>query len=42
MAGYLAGHQRGRLGRIAYDGAAVGLDLDDVRAANAPYAERFL
>lgn len=42
MAEYLAGHQRGRLGRIAYSPAAVGLDPADILRRNAPYIERFL
>jgi hypothetical protein len=41
MAAYLAGHQRGRLGRIAYRAEDVGLDLADLRARYAPYVARF-
>ncbi len=39
---YLAGHQRGRLGRIATSAEMFGLDEDDMRARFRPYAERFL
>ncbi len=42
MAAYLAGHRRGRLGRIDYRAEDVGLDLADLRARYAPYAARFL
>ena len=42
MADYLAGHQRGRLGRIDIAAADVGLDEDELRARFAPYVERFL
>ena len=42
MAEYLAGHQRGRLGRIDYRRADLGLDADELRARFAPYTERFL
>jgi hypothetical protein len=40
--GYLAGHQRGRLGRIATSAEMFGLDEDDMRARFSPYTERFL
>ena len=39
---YLAGHQRGRLGRIVTSAGMFGLDESDMRARFAPYAERFL
>lgn len=42
MAGYLAGHQRGRLGRVATSAEMFGLDDDDLHARFAPYVERFL
>ncbi len=42
MADYLAGHQRGRLGRVATSTEMFGLDGADVRARFAPYVERFL
>ena len=42
MRAYLDGHERGRLGRIDYRAAEVGLDVDDLRARFAPYTERFL
>jgi hypothetical protein len=40
--GYLAGHQRGRLGRIATSAEMFGLDEDDMRARFSRYAQRFL
>jgi hypothetical protein len=42
MRSYLATHQRGRLGRIEYRAADVGLDLDELRERFAPYTARFL
>jgi hypothetical protein len=42
MADYLAGHQRGRLGRIATSCEMFGLDERDLHARFAPYVERFL
>ncbi len=42
MADYLAGHQRGRLGRVATSCEMFGLDGDDLRARFAPYVNRFL
>lgn len=42
MAAYLAGHQRGHLGRIEYRPEAVGLDRDELRERLAFYVERFL
>jgi hypothetical protein len=42
MRDYLAGHQRGRLGRVATSAEMFGLDETDVRNRFAPYVERFL
>jgi hypothetical protein len=42
MADYLAGHQRGRLGRVVTSCEMFGLDEDDMRARFAPYVSRFL
>ncbi|MBV9513516.1 MAG: sulfotransferase [Mycobacteriaceae bacterium] len=42
MASYLAGHRRGRLGRVATSAEMFGLDLCDLRARFAPYVTRFL
>jgi hypothetical protein len=42
MADYLAGHQRGRLGRVVTTCEMFGLDEDDMRARFAPYVSRFL
>ena len=42
MAEYLAGHERGRLGRIDYRPADVGLDPDELRSRFVPYTQRFL
>ncbi|MBV8928286.1 MAG: sulfotransferase, partial [Mycobacteriaceae bacterium] len=42
MAGYLGGHQRGRLGRIATSAQMFGLDETDLHARFAPYVARFL
>jgi hypothetical protein len=42
MRTYLDTHQRGRLGRIDYRAADVGLDLDELRERFAPYVARFL
>lgn len=42
MADYLAGHQRGRLGRVATSAAMFGLDQDDLCTRFTPYVERFL
>jgi hypothetical protein len=39
---YLAGHQRGRLGRIATSADMFGLDEEDMRTRFKPYADRFL
>jgi hypothetical protein len=40
--GYLAGHQRGRLGRVATSAEMFGLDEDDMRARFSRYVQRFL
>jgi Sulfotransferase family len=40
--GYLAGHQRGRLGSVNTSYEMFGLREDDLRARFAPYVERFL
>jgi sulfotransferase family protein len=42
MTDYLAGHQRGRLGRVATSAEMFGLDNDDLHARFVPYVERFL
>jgi hypothetical protein len=42
MADYLAGHERGRLGRVATSAEMFGLDEAEMRARFAPYVERFL
>lgn len=42
MAGYLASHQRNRLGRVATSCEMFGLDEDDLRERFAPYSQRFL
>jgi hypothetical protein len=42
IAGYLAGHQRGRLGNVETSYEMFGLKEDDLRARFAPYVERFL
>ena len=42
IAAYMAGHERGRLGRIDYRAADVGLDPDDLRRRFQPYVDRFL
>jgi hypothetical protein len=39
---YLAGHERGRLGRIATSAEMFGLDDEDMRARFSRYADRFL
>jgi hypothetical protein len=41
-AAYLAGHRRGRQGRIDYRAADVGLDPDELAARFAFYVDRFL
>ncbi|MFI5506913.1 sulfotransferase family protein [Mycobacterium sp. NPDC051804] len=40
--GYLGGHQRGRLGRIATSAEMFGLDENDMRARFSKYSDRFL
>jgi hypothetical protein len=42
MTEYLAGHQRGRLGRVATSAEMFGLDHHDLHARFAPYVECFL
>ncbi|MDT5161930.1 MAG: hypothetical protein QOC90_2240 [Mycobacterium sp.] len=42
MADYLAGHQRGRLGRVVTSCEMFGLNENDLRARFAPYVSRFL
>jgi hypothetical protein len=42
VAQYMAGHERGRLGRIEYHAEDLGLDKDDLRRRFAPYVERFV
>lgn len=42
MADYLAGHQRGRLGRVETSAGMFGLDAQDLRARFATYFDRFL
>lgn len=42
MAGYLDGHQRGRLGRVSTSLRDFGIDEDELRERFAPYVNRFL
>ena len=42
MTAYLAGHQRGRLGRVVTSGEMFGLNEDELHARFAPYVSRFL
>jgi hypothetical protein len=42
MTNYLAGHQRGRLGRVVTSCDMFGLDEDDLHVRFAPYVSRFL
>jgi hypothetical protein len=42
MQAYLDGHERGRLGTVDYDPAAVGLDPDALRTRYADYVAHFL
>lgn len=42
VAAYLAGHRRGRLGRVEYHAEDLGLNKDDLRRRFAPYVERFV
>jgi hypothetical protein len=42
IADYLAGHERGRLGRVAVSCEMFGLDEDDLRERFSPYVSRFL
>ena len=39
---YMAGHTRGRLGKVEYHAEDLGLDKDDLRRRFAPYVERFV
>src|SRR6476659_10663402 len=42
MTEYLAGHQRGRLGKVVTSCEMFGLDEDELRERFAPYVSRFL
>ena len=42
LTAYLAGHQRGRLGKVVTSCEMFGLDEDDLRERFAPYVSRFL
>jgi Sulfotransferase family len=42
VAEYLAGHERGRLGRVEYRAEDLGLDKESLRGRFAPYVERFV
>jgi hypothetical protein len=42
MTDYLAGHERGRLGRVMTSCQMFGLDEDELHARFAPYVNRFL
>lgn len=42
VADYMAGHTRGRLGKIDYRAEDLGLDKDELRQRFTPYVERFL
>jgi hypothetical protein len=42
MTDYVAGHQRGRLGKVVTSCEMFGLDEDDLHARFAPYVSRFL
>jgi Sulfotransferase family len=42
VADYLAGHRRGRLGRVEYHAEDLGLDKEELRRRFAPYVERFV
>ncbi|MDT5094560.1 MAG: hypothetical protein QOH60_3923 [Mycobacterium sp.] len=42
IADYLAGHERGRLGRVAVSCEMFGFDEDDLRERFSPYVSRFL
>jgi hypothetical protein len=42
IADYLAGHQRGRLGKVATSCEMFGLNEDELRERFAPYVNRFL
>ena len=38
---FMADHPRGKFGGVVYDLDQLGLDARDIRAAAAPYIERF-
>jgi hypothetical protein len=42
VAAYMAGHERGRLGRVVYHAEDLGLDNAELRERFAPYVERFV
>ena len=42
MSEYLAGHQRGRLGRVVTTCEMFGLNEDELRERFSPYVSRFL
>jgi hypothetical protein len=42
MTAYLAGHQRGRLGKVVTSCEMFGLDEDELHQRFAPYVSRFL
>jgi hypothetical protein len=42
VAGYMAGHTRGRLGKVEYHAEDLGLDKDELRRRFAPYVDRFV
>src|SRR5262249_4223311 len=42
VAEYMAGHERGRLGRVEYHPEDLGLDRDQLCKRFAPYVERFV
>jgi hypothetical protein len=42
VAEYLAGHGRGRLGRVEYHAEDLGLERAELRRRFAPYVERFV
>ena len=42
VADYMAGHTRGRLGKVDYRAEDLGLDKDELRRRFAPYVDRFV
>ena len=42
VAHYMAGHTRGRLGKVDYRAEDLGLDKDELRRRFAPYVDRFV